>query len=72
MIRLFEKMFGTAFWRNAIFEVTRWHYDARSVKNRQMAGQSEKAWKKSWNDKFHELFDIPVIYLLLERTGIGN
>ena len=34
MIRLFEKMFGSLFWKNAVFEVTRWHFDPRSEANR--------------------------------------
>ena len=60
MIRLFEKMFGNAFWQNVVLEVTRWHYDDRSLKNRKERGETEEEWQKTWNDEFHNLFDIPV------------
>lgn len=60
MIRLFEKMFGSHFWKNAVFEVTRWHYDKRSQANRATKNESEEKWQKDWNDKFHDLFDISV------------
>lgn len=58
MIRLFEKMFGNLFWNNALFEVTRWHFDARSAKNRQERGESEQKWEYEWDKKFHDLFDM--------------
>ena len=58
MIRLFEKMFGTGFWDNALFEVTRWHFDSRSERNRIERGESEDGWQDEWNRKFHSLFDL--------------
>ena len=42
MISLFEKMFGNLFWKNTLFEVTRWHFDTRSERNRQERGESEE------------------------------
>ncbi|TRY80565.1 hypothetical protein TCAL_04553 [Tigriopus californicus] len=59
MIRLFEKMFGTEFWKNVILEVTRWSYDERSMSNRESREETEATWTKEWNNKFHSLFDIP-------------
>ena len=60
MISLFEKMFGNQFWENTLFEVTRWHFDTRSERNRQEKGQSEEKWQEEWNKKFHNKFDISV------------
>ncbi len=60
MIRLFEKMFGNLFWSNVIFEVTRWHFDERSERNREERDESEGGWQTTWNQKFHTLFDIKV------------
>ena len=60
-IRLFEKMFGNLFWNNVMLEVTRWHFDDRSIKNRKERGESEKKWEQNWNKEFHDSkFDIPV------------
>ena len=60
-IRLFEKMFGNLFWNNVMLEVTRWHFDDRSIKNRKERGESEKKWEQNWNQEFHDSkFDIPV------------
>ena len=60
MISLFEKMFGNQFWENTLFEVTRWHFDTRSERNRQERGESEEKWQEEWNKKFHNKFDISV------------
>ena len=60
MIRLFEKMFGTSFWSNAAFAVTRWHFDARSERNRAERGETEDGWREEWNKHFQQLFDMPV------------
>ena len=60
MIGLFEKMFGNLFWQNTLFEVTRWHFDERSEKNRNERDESEEKWEKEWNNKFHDEFDIDV------------
>ena len=65
MIHLFERMFGNLFWHNTVFEVTRWHFDERSEKNRKERGESEEKWKKDWNRKFHNLFDIEVSLLFI-------
>jgi hypothetical protein len=61
MIRLFEKMFGNLFWSNSVFEVTRWHFDERSERNRAERSESESKWQTEWNGKFHDLFDIRVL-----------
>ena len=69
-IRLFEKMFGNLFWNNVMLEVTRWHFDDRSIKNRKERGESEKKWEQNWNQEFHgSKFDIPVS---LKGTYIFN
>jgi len=58
MISLFQKMFGVQFWNNTIFEVTRWAFDPRSVRNRKEKGESEEKWQEEWNNKFHNEFNI--------------
>ena len=60
MISLFEKMFGNLFWKNTLFEVTRWHFDQRSERNRLERGESIDKWQQEWNSKFHRDFDIDV------------
>lgn len=45
MIRLFEKMFGNLFWQNSLFEVTRWHFDPRSQKNRVSSASPSTFWR---------------------------
>ena len=60
MIRLFVKMFGDHFWKNAIFEVTRWGFDPRSINNRLSKGESEEKWKQEWNTRFQHEFKIDV------------
>ena len=62
MIRLFVKMFGDHFWKNAIFEVTRWGFDPRSINNRISKGESEEQWKQEWNSRFQHEFKIDVSY----------
>ena len=51
-----------AFWSNAVFIVTRWHFDPRSIRNRLAKEESEEQWTKEWNELFHELFEIEVCY----------
>ena len=66
MIRLFVKMFGDHFWKNAIFEVTRWGFDPRSINNRISKGESEEKWKQEWNSRFQHEFKIDVRYYFFQ------
>ena len=70
MIRLFEKMFGSHFWKNTLLEVSRWHYDQRAINNRKQRGESEESWQSQWNQKFHQVFDIKVKYYCSLNTCI--
>lgn len=55
--------------KNTLFEVTRWHFDTRSEKNRRERGESEEKWQEEWNKKFHKDFDISVGLNTLEHTS---
>ena len=62
MIRLFVKMFGDHFWKNVIFEVTRWGFDPRSIENRRIKQESETKWIQDWNARFQQEFKIDVSF----------
>ena len=68
MIRLFVKMFGDHFWKNAIFEVTRWGFDPRSINNRLSKGESEEKWKQEWNTRFQHEFKIDVRSIRIKKV----
>ena len=60
MIILFEKIFGTLFWENVLFEVTKWGFNAVDEKKRLAKETNEDKWQQEWNKTFHEKFQISV------------
>ena len=57
MLNLFQKMFGKHFWKNAIFEATRWNHNSLSVAKRGILkgpdGNNLPKTEKNWKDQFN-------------------
>jgi len=69
MISLFEKMFGSKFWENAILEATHWHHGEDSERIRQASPPplTQKFWTEEFNrilkSEFNLTHDLLSIFL---------
>jgi len=54
MVTLFERMFGSDFWKNVIFLVSHWHYSPSDIDRRNM---TEEEWTRDRNKVFAQ-FDL--------------
>ena len=66
MVRLFEKMFGNAFWKNVVFGVSRWPYDSRSIQRRR---QSEQEWIDDWDLQIQKRYSVDVSKISVQKEG---
>jgi len=60
MLLLFEKMFGSHFWKNAVLEATWWNYGDNSVRIRQSAIPkiTEESWTQTLNQELRRKLDV--------------
>jgi GTPase SAR1 family protein len=60
MLLLFEKMFGSHFWRNAVLEATWWNYGENSIRIRGSAipAITEETWTTTLNQELRRKLDV--------------
>jgi len=61
MLSLFEKMFGRAFWNNAVLEATHWNYGSQfeRVRSKSNPPITEDFWANQFNRKLNQEFQVP-------------
>ena len=75
MLNLFQRMFGSHFWNNAILEATHWNHNSRSKKTRDslrgpdgnIHPKTEENWKRQFNvilkDKLNVRKDLDAVFI---------
>jgi len=67
MLNMFQNMFGTEFWSNAILEATHWSHSDYLSRVRSENGNSEEKWALQFNERLHKDFnftlDLPAVFI---------
>ena len=66
-LNTFQQLFGKAFWKKTIIEITFWSHDRRSKRIRGKSGRDEKLVQKNWDTVLRTdmgvTYDVPVVFI---------
>lgn len=62
MIKIFQKVFGRAFWKNVVLEATHWNYHSHSIQQRLLSQPpiTEVWWEAQFNKLFNQEFGVEI------------